>query len=217
MTERQSRCEDAETQADDTDDVFVRLRQCLKAMRNDDRGHVDPAVLAKKLADRAQVLRGRSQEAKPTGPQMSFLAFCHGAQRYGIPISDIVEVQPLSDYTLVPQAPRFIVGVIHWRGAILSLIDLGKLFGVSDPGLIDERACVIVEAAKRRIGVSAGEVEELHTVSLKQMKSAPDLPTDIPRDWVAGVVDQNRLILRMDQILDDQRLTEWRERRLSGS
>ena len=217
MTERQSHSEDMETQVGDTDDVFDRLRQCLKAMRNDDHTHVDPAVLAKKLADRAQVLHGRSQEAKPTGPQMSFLAFCHGAQRYGIPISDVVEVQPLGDYTLVPQTPHFIVGAIHWRGAILSLIDLVKLFGVTDPGLIDERACVIVEAANRRIGILAGEVEELYTVSRKQLKSAPDLPTEVPPDWVAGVVDANRLILRMDQILKDERLTDWREHRLSDS
>ena len=168
-------------------------------------------ALARKLANRARLLRGRIGAGEPTGPQVSFLAFCHGAQRYGIPISDIVEVQPLSDYTPVPGAPRFIPGVIHWRGTILSLVDLVKLFGIADSGLIDERAYVVVEAAGRRVGILAGDVEELCTAPLDQVKSAPQLPTEVPPEWVVGVYDENRLILRIAQIVQDERLANWRE------
>ncbi len=202
MSEQQPQIENA-------DDVFVRLRQRIDEMRGDDRSEVDPEALAKKLADRAKVLRGRIGKGEPAGPQISFLAFCHGPQKYGIPVSDIIEVQPLSDYTPVPRAPPFIAGVIHWRGAIISLVDLVKLFGIVESGLIDERACLIVEAAGRRVGILAGEVEELYTAPLDQVKPAPELPTEVPPEWVIGVFDENRLILRIDQILQDERLTSF--------
>ena len=207
MTEQQS-------QIEDTGDVFDRLRQRIDGMRNDDRGKIDPEALAKKLANRAKVLRGRIGQGEPAGPQISFLAFCHGKQRYGIPLSDIIEVQPLSDYTPVPHAPRFIPGVIHWRGAIISLVDPVKLFGIAESGLLDERACVIVEAAGRRIGILAGKVEELYTASLDQVKAAPELFTEVPPEWVVGVYDQNRLILRIEQMVQDVRLTNWRNEEL---
>ena len=38
------------------------------------------------------------------------------------------------------------------RGGILALVDLVELFGIAGSGLIDERSCVVVEAAGRRIG-----------------------------------------------------------------
>ena len=210
MNERQPQLGSHESRTEHTADIFVRLRERIEEMRSGDRGKVDPEALAKKLADRAQALRGQAGTGKSAGPQLSFLAFCHGAQMYGIPVSEIIEVGPLSDYTPVPGAPSFVPGVIHWRGAIISLLDLVKLFGITETGLIDERVCLIVEATGRRLGILASDVEELYTVSLDQVKSAPELSNDVPLDWVIGVYDENRLILKMDAVLQDSRMVEWR-------
>jgi purine-binding chemotaxis protein CheW len=192
-------------------DVFDRIRQSLQEMHAKDRGKVDPEALAGKLADRARMLRGRAGKAEGRGPRISFLAFSHGPHRYGIPLSDVIEVQPLRDYTPVPGAPPFIPGVIHWRGAILSLVDLVRLFGLGESGLVDERACVIVESAGRRIGILAAEVEELHTVGLDQVRPAPDLAAGVPPEWALGIHDENRLILQMEHNLQDERLADWRD------
>ncbi len=208
MTEQPEQIENPKSKIEDTDDIFVRLRQRIDEMHSEDHGKVDPEALAKRLAERAKVLRGRIGKGKPAGPQISFLAFCHGPQRYGIAVSDIIEVQPLSDYTPVPGAPRFIPSVIHWRGAIISLVDLVKLFGIAESGLIDERVCVVVEAAGRRIGILVGEVEELYTAPLDHVKSAPELSTEVLPEWVVGVYDENRLILRVDEILKSERMAD---------
>lgn len=211
MSDRQLQIGNARPQTE-TADVFVRLSQRIEEMRRKDRGNLDPVALANKLAKRAKVLRGRIGKGEPAGPQISFLAFRHGSQRYGIAISDIVVVQTFSDYTPVPGVPQFITGVIHWRGAIISLVDLTKLFGIPQSGLLNERACLIVEAAGRRVGILAGEVEELHTAPLNQVKSVPELSTDVPPEWLMGVHDENRLILNIVQILQDERLTNWKEK-----
>ena len=202
MTDQQSHVEKA--------DVWDQLRQRIDQMQRDDRGKVNPQALAKKLADRAKVLRGRIGKGEPAGPQVSFLAFCHGAQRFGVLVSDIVEIQPINDYTPVPGAPPFITGVIHWRGAIISLIDLVKLFGIAESGLIDERACMVLEAGGHRVGILAGDVEDLCSVPLDKAKPAPELPADIAPEWVVGVYDENRLILKIDEILQDERLLAWK-------
>jgi purine-binding chemotaxis protein CheW len=197
-------------QQPEIEDVFVRLRQRVEEMRCVDASRGAPEALAKRLADRAKMLRGQIGKRETTGPLIAFVAFAHGPQRYGIAVSEVIEVQPLIDYTPVPGTPPFIPGVIHWRGAIISLVDLVRLFGIAEPGLIDENACLIVEAAGRRMGVLAGEVEELYTTPLEKVKSAPELPAEVPPEWVVGVYDENRLILRIEQILQDERLVNWR-------
>jgi purine-binding chemotaxis protein CheW len=206
---------DYESQIDnqqaETDDIFLRLRQRIAGMQRADENAAAPEALAERLANRARVLRGRMGSSTSTGPLITFVAFAHGSQRYGIAISEIVAVQPLIDYTPVPGAPPFTPGVIHWRGSIISLVDLVRLFGIGESGLIDERTVLIVDAAGRRVGILAGEVEELYAVPLQQVKAAPELPTRIPAEWVVGVYDENRLILRIDQILQDDRLAAWRK------
>jgi purine-binding chemotaxis protein CheW len=204
MTDPQSQIEH------DSLDVFGKLRQRIAEMRRQDRTQVTPEVLAKRLEDRATVLRGRAGKDEPVGPQISFLAFRHGSQRYGILVSEIVEILPLSQYTPVPGAPPFIPGVIHWRGLIISLVDLIKLFGIVEKGLIDERTCVIVDTAGRRVGFLTGEVEELYTAPLDQVKPAPEWSIDLPTGWVIGVYDENRLILRTSEIMQDERFANWR-------
>lgn len=195
--------------SDDVDDVFVRIRRRIAEMRGTERGKLDPEALAKKLADRAKMLRGQLGKGEPAAPPISFLAFSHGQQRYGIPISDIVEVQPLTNYTPVPHAPRFIRGVVNWRGAIIALVDLMRLFGIVESGLVDERACVIVEAAGRRVGILACQAEELYTVPLNQVKAVPELPTEVPPEWVVGVHDENRLILSLKPMLQSLAMTDF--------
>lgn len=210
MSDQPSNIEDQHLQIEDPDDVFAKLRQRIDSMRSKGLSKTDPQALAGRLAQRAKLLRGRIGEGEPSGPQMSFLSISHGPQRYGIPIPDIIEVQPIIEYTPVPGAPQFIPGVIQWRGSVVSLIDLAKLFEIAKSGLIDEKVVVIIEAAGRRVGIMAGEVEELSTVTLDQVKAAPELPGGVPTEWVVGVHDENRLILKIDRLLQDPKLVDWK-------
>ena len=170
----------------------------------------DPVALAAKLANRARILRGRTGQVAPTGIPLVFLAFHKASERYGVPIDDVLEVLTLDQFTSVPRTPSFIPGVVHWRGSILALLDPGKLFGIAESGIADTHACVIVEAAHKRIALVTGEVDDIHSVPREQIKPPPALPGDIPPEWFIGVHDENRLLLRLDLILQDARLENWK-------
>lgn len=189
--------------------VWDSLRACLDQMNVAHSRQKDPALLAEKLAKRAQLLRGRTQQVEPAGIPLVFLSFSKGHARFGLPIDDVLEVQALEQFTPVPRTPPFIPGVIHWRGAILSLLDLVKLFGLPESGIADVHSCVIVEAAGQRVALLAGDVDDICSVPRTQVRPVPELPGDIPAEWVLGVHDDNRMILRMDLILQDARLVNW--------
>lgn len=187
------------------------MRESMERLAAAGQRRADPRALAEKLAARAKQLRGRMINAEPAAAPLLFLAFNKGKQRYGIPASDVIEVQAMDQFCPVPGTPPFIAGVTHWRGDVLSLLDLSKLFGIPESGLADIHVCLIVEAAGRRVAVVALEVEEIFAVPRSDIKPTPDLPGSIPAEWVLGVHDDNRLILRMDQILQDARLVDWRQ------
>lgn len=136
-----------QSQIDNDVDLWPRLRESMARLASIGERKSDPAALAEKLATRAKQLRGRMASAKPAAAPLVFVAFSKGQQRYGIPVSDVVEVQAMEQFCPVPGTPPFIAGVIHWRGDVLSLLDLGKLFGIPESGLADIHVCLIVEAA----------------------------------------------------------------------
>ena len=189
--------------------VWERLRDSMERLNASCRRASDPAALALKLANRAKLLRGRTsvQVEQPTTP---FLTFSSGHERFGVLLSDVVEIQALDHYSSVPKTPPFIVGVIPWRGAILTLIDLGRLFGIPESGLADHHVCIIVEAAGRRVAIVAREVENILGIPTDQVKPAPDLPGHAPAEWVSGVHDGNRLLLCLERMLQDDQFENWK-------
>ena len=189
--------------------VWDRLRERLAALAATQNQFLDPAVLAAKLSNRARVLRNQAKPATSSGIPLHFLAFHKADERYGIPIDDVLELQILDQFTPIPHAPSFMPGVVHWRGAILTLIDPGKLFGIPETGIADTHTCVIVEAAYQRVALLTGEVDDIYCVSRDEIKPVPALPENIPAEWFIGVHDESRLIFRMDQILQDPRLLNW--------
>ena len=190
--------------------IWDRLHARLDELSAAQMRKNDPVALAAKLANRARILRGRTGPVAPAGIPLIFLAFHKGGERYGVPIDDVLEVLTLDQFTSVPRTPPFIPGVVHWRGSILALLDPGKLFGIAESGIADTHACVIIEAAHKRIALVTGEVDDIHSVPREQIKPPPTLPGETPPEWFIGVHDENRLILRMDLILQDTRLENWK-------
>jgi len=198
-------------------DVWVRLRERMDEMAAARTEEISPAALAQKLAARARMLRRRVDIKEGAhGDLCSFVAFNRGHQRYGVPIEDILEIHSLDQFAPVPGAPGFIPGVIHWRGLILTLLDLQMLFGVQEPGLPDLHVCLVVEAADTRVALVAGEIEDIVTVPANSLKPAPELPGDIPEGWVIGVHEANRLILCLDELLRDPKLADFRRQTTLG-
>jgi purine-binding chemotaxis protein CheW len=193
----------------DAAQLWERLRASVERLATLGQQRLAPDALAQKLAARAKQLRQRLV-AKQAGLPVVFLGFRKGRERYGIPIEDVVEVGQLEQFSPVPRTPPFIHGAVQWRGAILTLLDLGKLFALPESGIADLHVCVIVEAAGRRVAVGAGQMEEIFSVPQEQVKPAPELPGQIPSEWVRGVHDDNRLILNMERLLQDERLVNWR-------
>ena len=161
--------------------LWERLRESMERMNSGHQRGIDPSALALKLENRAKLLRGRVsvQTQKQTTP---YLTFSTGHERFGIPLSEVIEIQALDHYSPVPGTPPFIVGVIPWRGSILTLIDLGRLFRIQESGIGDYHVCIVVDACERRVAFAAREVEDILSIAADNVKTIPELPGHAPAE-----------------------------------
>jgi purine-binding chemotaxis protein CheW len=180
--------------------IAERLREQFEQIRASLEQKGGPQAREKLLADRAKLLRRRAAVAEPTTAPLLFLAFSRGSRRYGIPLESVQEVQALEQFSPVPGAPAGILGVVHWRGAILALLDLSKWFEIAEIGLSDLHAYIVVESAGKRLAIAASQVDDVVAVPVDRLKGAPELPPRIAPEWIVGVHNENQLILKMDEI-----------------
>lgn len=192
------------------DDLWTRLHESMARLAEVGQWNADPEVLARKLAARADRLRHRMAAEQSDESPLEILAFTSGRQRYGIPVGNVIEVQRLTHFSPVPGMPPFIPGVVHWRGDILSLLDPGRLFGLCETGIADIHVILVVGAPGQRVAMVALEIEDIVKVPGSRISAVPELPGNIPMEWILGIHDDNRLILNTELILQDARLVDWR-------
>jgi purine-binding chemotaxis protein CheW len=59
------------------------------------------------------------------------IAFRVGAQEFCVNIMSVCEIRGWTEATALPQAPRFVRGVINLRGAVLPIVDFAARIGLA--------------------------------------------------------------------------------------
>jgi purine-binding chemotaxis protein CheW len=136
---------------------------------------------------RRRVLQERARAlSKPRRAQRSetaerILVFQSGAERYGIPLQDVVEVVANAQLTVVPGTPPRVAGLIQFRGEIRPVYYLEKLL---DPGRAASDGVNLVMLLRGRsgeFGVLANDVEGIREVPAAARRAAP--PTTACTLW----------------------------------
>jgi chemotaxis signal transduction protein len=63
--------------------------------------------------------------------QAEFVSFVSGGQGYCIEVARVREIRRWSPVTTLPHAPRYFLGVMNLRGAVIPIIDLALRLGLA--------------------------------------------------------------------------------------
>lgn len=84
--------------------------------------------------------------------------FVLGGERFGIEVRSVREVVVAEEFTIVPRAPAYLVGVANLRGFILPILDIRPLLGLPSRPVTRGTRILVVEAGSGQVGVAVDDV-----------------------------------------------------------
>ncbi len=153
----------------------------------------------------------------PTGAGVhQFLRFALGAERYAVRIDAVREILEVARMTPLPLMPRFVLGVMNLRGAVVPVVDLGARLGLP-PANVSRRSCVVIvdirqgpDEGTHRLGMLVDSVYEVVDASDQELEVVPRLGTRIDAELIRSMVrirDQVTPELDIGSILDPNTLS----------
>lgn len=157
-----------------------------------------------------------SGEARKTGvgqalSEVQLVTFMLGAEEYGIPISQIQEIDRLSKITKVPKAAKFIEGVTNLRGEVIPVLDTRKRFDLEVKPADDRTRIIIVDLGGVKTGLVVDSVREVLNLATKDIAPPPQsIGSGIDQQFISGIgkVDAGK---RMIVLLDVERILSRQE------
>ncbi len=124
---------------------------------------------------------------------------------FGVPIAHILEIVGNARPQPVPLAPKFVGGLVHYRGDVLTTVSLRQLLGL--PQLDEAQDILVLESSQGSFGILVDSVGEVLTVPSSDYEPNPSTLNGNRRELFAGAYKLKDGLLVM---LDAERLDPMR-------
>jgi len=128
-----------------------------------------------------------SQDERRALAAEEFLSFRLGAEEYGIDILKVQEIRGYEAVTRIANAPAFIKGVTNLRGTIVPIVDLRVKFGLADPTYDAFTVVIILNVARRVVGVVVDSVSDVIELAGEQIRPAPEFSSGVDASYIRGL------------------------------
>lgn len=185
----------------DWQQAYARLEKALAS-----RGDRPPEDVARVLEERARTLARPRTSAPAPVQALELLVFSLGEERYGIETVHVLEVVPLRGLTPVPCVPDFVAGVVHHRGRILPVLDLGRFVGFGARASAETGRVVSLEVGVMTFGILADSVAGIVQASAEELAPPPLRDEAGGRTFLRGMTADRVAVLDVEALAADPRL-----------
>lgn len=118
---------------------------------------------------------------------------------YGVPITQVQEINRLTTPTKLPKVPAFVEGIINLRGNVIPIIDLKKRFDMPATEHTDDTRIIVVDIDGKTVGIVVDEVTEVLRLPLANIEPPPAVIGGIAAEFLTGVGKlDGRLLIMLD-------------------
>mgnify|MGYP000182477180 CR=1 FL=1 len=143
-----------------------------------------------------------------------FVKFTVGEEEFGVEISKVREIIKIQEMLKVPNAPRYIEGLMNLRGTVLTIYNLRKRLGMHDKEFDENSKIITVYHNDLLVGFTVDMVNEIVRVDEENIEDTPSSVPNIDKKFLSKVVKfDNKLMLILDltNVLSPDEETEIRE------
>jgi purine-binding chemotaxis protein CheW len=165
----------------------------MKTPGGNDAASRAPSGSDVELLRRRAAALARPPQAGRESETGQFLVFVLSGERYAIASHHVVQVAVLLELTPLPGASAPLFGITHWRGDVLTLLDLRAALGAHGSGVTDLSRIVVVDGPDRRFGIVVDAVVEMADIAEGDVRPLPD--GEGGSSLLRGMTDDGLLIM----------------------
>ena len=202
-------------------DKWSEIRKCLEDGRTvlENAFEKTPEEKVEILKTRARVLAQKPAKKGPDEAHLEVVKFLLAHETYAFESIHILEVLPLKELTPLPCTPSFVLGIINFRGQIISIIDLKKFFELPEQGHTDLNRVIILHtdepvlsnAEGMVFGILADTVVGVNAIPPSTVQPCPPTFTGIRAQYTKGITGDRVVLLDGGKILSDEKIVVNRE------
>jgi purine-binding chemotaxis protein CheW len=134
-----------------------------------------------------------------------YLAFRLADEEYALDIKQISEIIKVREFTDIPRAPGFILGIISLRGVVVPVFDLRQRLGLGLSEVTALSRIVVCRQEDVTVGLMVDSINQVVNLYDEEVEPPPGVLSGLDRDMVSGLGRcQGRMIilLNLHSVLD---------------
>ena len=143
----------------------------------------------------------------------SYFTFRIGSELFAVNIGNVTKILGLTDFTKVPNSPRYFKGIINHFGDVLPVFDGRIKFGFPETEYT-KNTCILVlvveiDGQPVNTGVIVDSVEKVLVFEPEQIKSAPTVGKGFNSEFILGIATVQGefvIILNVDKIFSEEEI-----------
>ena len=137
------------------------------------------------------------------GASRQYLSFFLGGQEYATDILRVQEIKGWDTVTRVPYSPKYILGVINLRGAIVPVVDLRVRLALESAPFDSATVVIVVRVAgargERIVGLVVDAVSDVYSFSAENIQPPPEAVGSLDQMFVQGLAKlEDKLVIVLD-------------------
>lgn len=134
-----------------------------------------------------------------------YLAFHLGDEEYALDIKRISEIIKVREFTDIPRAPGFILGIISLRGVVVPVFDLRCRLNLGVSEFMPTTRIVVCQHEDVSVGLLVDSINQVVNLIDDEVEPPPGVLSGLDREMVSGLGRyQGRMIilLNIESVLD---------------
>jgi purine-binding chemotaxis protein CheW len=158
-----------------------------------------PERVRQVLEERARAL-ARPGHAEPPDDTFEVVLFDLEGETYALEANAVWEVFRLEALSPLPGARPPVFGVTSWRGAVLTILDLRQVLGLTAGGVTDLSRVILLGTVRPAFGILADAVRELVVLRRHEVREPPQ-GVALKREYLAGITGDAVPVLAAHELL----------------
>lgn len=132
----------------------------------------------------------------------------NSVEKYAIEVLYVNEVYSVKRVTALPCTPPFIIGIMNFRGKIISVIDIRTFLGFSVKKIDGNavRKVIVIKVDEIEVGIAADSILGCNKVSLTEIQQNVLTITNLKDNYFKGVTKGMSIVLNIENIMLDEKI-----------